>query len=249
MMGDEPQVGQFVQQAREHHARHRHAAFEGPAKHLPDLVLRLVFAGIVGAAGRARRVHPHRQLVLPGDALEHGEEIRVVERAGIHVGQHLDAARPELFHRPIHFLQRGGRIVHRQRGHEGRELVRPLAAHLGHAVVGHPREPGRHVGAAKQFRRGHGQRQHLLHLRPLVQHGHTGLDVPQHAQVAHALDHAGLLAVLLDKFQVGQRHDVVVDVDLGGLHCLSLVVVPPRACRSRPQRPIVNVAAPALVFC
>ena len=220
-MRDQTQLRQLVEQAREHHARHRHAALKGPAQHLPDFVFRFIFAGIVGARRRAHRVHPHRQMVLVGDALEHREEIGIVERPAVDAGEYLNAARAKRLDGTIHFRQCRRRIVHWQRCDKGGKLVGMLAAHLRHAVIRHPREPRRLIRPAQHLRGWHGQRQHLLHLGPLVEHRGPRVDVPQHAQSAHALDHAGLFAVLLHQLQIRRRHDMVVDIDLDRFHCVT----------------------------
>src|SRR5262249_22760769 len=87
--------------------------------------------------------------------------------------------------------------------------------HLRHAVVRHAREPGRAVRGTEELRRGQSEGEDLAHAGKLrTQHLDAVLDVPEHAQAAHALHHAGLLRVRLDELEICRRHDVVEDVDL-----------------------------------
>ena len=160
-------------------------------------------------------MHPDGQIVLPGDPLEDREELRFVERPAVDAGADLHAARFELSDRAIHFLERGGHVVHRQRGDEGGEFLRPFRDHLRHAVVGDARKLGRELGSADQLGRGQGEGQHLLHVgKFLIEHGNARLDVPEHAQAGHALDDPLILGMGLEHVEVSRRHDVIEDVDL-----------------------------------
>ena len=162
-------------------------------------------------------MHEYGQFVMPRDAFEHREELRLVHWPAIDAGADLDAARAEFFYGAVHFLQRSRHVVHGQRGDECGEFFRPLAHHLGHAIVGNARKFRRKFGAAERIGRGQGQRQHLPHIGEFfIQHGHPRLDVPEHAQAGHAFDNALILGVLLHQLQVGGGHDVVVDVDFHG---------------------------------
>ena len=213
-MRDDAKARELLEEGREHHARHGDARLERPSEHLPDLVFRFLLADVVGARAGPRRVHPDRHVVLRRRALEHREELRLVERAAVHAGADLHAARPELCDGAVHLLERRGNVVHGERGDECGEFLRPFRRHAGHAVVGDARELGRELGRAHQLGGGQRQRQHLLHVGEfLVQHPHPRLDVPEHAQVAHALEDALILQVLLHHVQVRHRHDVIEDVD------------------------------------
>ena len=214
MVRDDAQVREFLEEGREHHARHGDARLERPAEHLPDLVFRFLLADVVGARAGPRRVHPHRHAVLLRRALEHREELRLVERAAVHAGADLHAARAELCDGAVHLLERRGNVVHGERGDERGEFLRPLRRHARHAVVGDARKLGRELGSSHQLGGGQRQRQHLLHVGEFfIQHPHPRLDVPEQAQVAHALQDALVLQVLLHHFQVGHRHDVIENVD------------------------------------
>ena len=216
MVGDDAHIRQPVEQPREHDARHRHARFVRPSQHLPDLELGLLLVDVVGARRRPRGMHPDRKMVLARHALEHREEFRLVERAAVDAGENLHAARAELADCAIHLLQRRRHVVHGQGCDKRRELPRPARAHRRHVVVGDAGELGRKLRPADQLGPRQRERQHLLHLRPLLEHGDARLDVPQHAQAPHALDDARVLEVGLHHVEVARGHDVVEDIDFHG---------------------------------
>ena len=73
-------------------------------------------------------------------ALEHRLELRLIQGTAIDAGHNLYAACAQHIDGAIHFLQRGRHIVHRQRGHKARELLRPAFDHGGHFIVGDTRQ-------------------------------------------------------------------------------------------------------------
>ena len=170
---------------------------------------------VVGARRRARRVHPDRQVVRVRHALEHREELRLVERPPVDAGADLDAARAERSDRAVHLLERRGHVVHRQRGDEGRKFLRPFAAHLRHAVVGDARELGRSSGPPSSSGGGSDS------VSTCCTSGNFSSSIATRASMSHSmrrlvmrLTMPGVLRVLLHHLEVARRHDVVEDVDL-----------------------------------
>ena len=152
---------------------------------------------------------------MVGGTLEHRQELGIVERPAGDARADLDASCAEFADGAIHLFERRGDVVHRQRGDEGGKFLRPFPAHLRHAVVGNARELGREIRSAEELGGRQAEGQHLAHiLELLAQHRHARFNVPEHAQVRHALDDAGVLRVLLQHLEIPHRHHVVEDVDL-----------------------------------
>src|SRR3989441_7337809 len=218
MVSDDAQLRQPVEHAGEHEPRHEGAGLVGPAEQPPDLVLGLRLGRVVGELRGARRMPPDRQAVLVRHALEDREELRLVERPAVDVGEDLDALGAELADGAVHLLERGGDIVHRQRGDEGRELPGVLLHDLRHAVVRQPGELGGLLGTSQELDGRHRQGQDLLVLGEALHHAHALVQVPQHRNVHPALElrreRRVPLGDLLHPLEVRLRKDVRKDVEL-----------------------------------
>ena len=81
-----------------------------------------------------------------GHRRENRLEFRLIERLAGDVGVDQHAARAEILDRAPRFRDRAFDIGQAQRGGEGRETLRMLAAQLGHRVVGDAREVEADVG-------------------------------------------------------------------------------------------------------
>src|SRR5882762_6892325 len=188
MVSDDAQLRQLVEHAGEHEPRHEGAGLVGPAEQPPDLVLGLRLGRVIGELRGARRMHPYRQAVLVRHALENREELRLVERPAVDVGEDLDALRAELADGAVHLLERRRHVVHRQRGDEGRELPGVLPHDLRHAVVRQPRQLGGLLGTSEELDGRHRQGQDLLVLGEALHHAHALVEVPQHRDMHPALE-------------------------------------------------------------
>src|SRR2546427_1506371 len=122
MVSDDAQLRQPVEPAGEHEPRHEAAGLVGPAEHPPDLVLGLRLGRVIGEPRCAPLMHPDLQAVLVSHTPDDREELRLVEWPAVDVGEDLDAPGAELADGAVHLLERGGDVIHRQRGDEGREL-------------------------------------------------------------------------------------------------------------------------------
>src|SRR5881396_3193407 len=163
-------------------------------------------------------MHPDRQAVPVRHALEDREELRLVERPAVDVGDDLDAPGAELADGAVHLLERGGDVVHRQRGDEGRELPGVLLHDLRHAVVRQPGQLGGLLGASQKLDGRHRQGQDLPVLGEALHHAHALVQVPQHRNVHPALELRRERRVpcgdLLHPLEVRLRKDVRKNVEL-----------------------------------
>src|SRR5437879_576380 len=244
MGGDDAQLRQPVEHAGEHEPRHEGAGLVGPAEQPPDLVLGLRLGRVVGELRGARRMHPDRQAVLVRHALEDREELRLVERPAVDVGEDLDALGAELADGAVHLLERGGDVIHRQRGDEGRELPGVLLHDLGHAVVRQPGQLGGLLGTSQKLDGGHRQGQDLPVLGEALHHAHALVQVPQHRNVHPALElgreRRVPLGDLLHPLEVRLRKDVRKDVELQHYSSFTPAMAErsvPRAASARMLRP------------
>src|SRR3989475_4409140 len=133
-------------------------------------------------------MHPDRQAVLVRHALEDREDLRLVERPAVDVGEDLDALGAELADGAVHLLEGGRHVVHRQRGDKGGELLGVLPHDLGHAVVRQPGQLGGLRGISQELDGRHRQGQDLLVLGEALHHAHALVEVPQHRNVHPALE-------------------------------------------------------------
>ena len=76
-------------------------------------------------------MEPDRQVVFFYAALEDREELGIIERPAVDVGEDLDAFRAELADRIVHFRDGRGHVVQRQRGDERRKIFRMRRLSLG----------------------------------------------------------------------------------------------------------------------
>src|SRR6266436_6254335 len=244
MVSDDAQLRQPVEHAREHEPRHEGAGLVRPAEQPPDLVPGLRLGRVIGELRGARRMHPDRQAVPVRHALEDREELRLVERPAVDVGEDLDALRAELADGAVHLLERGRHVVHRQRGDEGRELPGVLSHDLSHAVVRQPRQLGGLLGVSQELDGRHRQGQDLLVLGEALHHAHALVEVPQHRDMHPALElrreRRVPLGDLLHPLEVRLRKDVRKNVEFQHYSSFTPAMVESslqRAASSRMLRP------------
>src|SRR3989475_1060269 len=162
-------------------------------------------------------MHPDRQAYLVHHALEDGDELGLVERPAVTVGEDPAAPGAELADGAVHLLERGGDIVHRQRGDEGRDLPGVFPHDLRHAVVRQPGELGGLLGTSQELDGRHRQGQDLLVLGEALHHAHALVQVPQHRNVHPALElrreRRVPLGDLLHPLEVRLRKDVGENVE------------------------------------
>ena len=157
-------------------------------------------------------MHPDRQVVR-GHAGEDRPELGRAQRLAGDVGEDLDAARAEAFHRAVDLGERGLDVVHRQRRDERREAVGVPAAKLGQRVVGEPRELRRLVGGRDQLERRIGEREHLLQPVELVEQGEPRIDVPQRLEPRERGDGDMTRNDLGQAVEIRLGHEMIEDVD------------------------------------
>ena len=137
-------------------------------------------------------MHPDRQVVLLRHALEDREELGLVERPAVDVGEDLDALarRARRWRGPSPPATPATLFIGSEATKHGKQ-VRVLRDDLGHAVVGEARELGGLSGAAEELDRRHRERQHLLVARAALHHLDALVQVPEHRDVHPALELRG----------------------------------------------------------
>ena len=120
---------------------------------------------------------------------------------------------PSVLHRAVDLGERGLDIVHRQRGDEGREAVRMLAAEGGQLVIGDARELRRAIGRRDQLERRIGKRNDLLQVVEFVERGEPRLDVPQRLEPRKGGDRHVPGNKVGQAVEIRLWHEVIEDVD------------------------------------
>ena len=195
-------------------APHRDRRLVRPAERPPHVELRARLARVVGEGGRARRMHPDRQIAL-GHSIEDRAVLRRVERPPRDVRVDLDTGRAEVVDRAVDLANRGVGIVHRQRGDEPGKALGVSGDDLGHPVVGQLGQLGAHGRAAGDLDRRVRQGQHLHVALVAVHDPQAQLDVDQDRDPRHPLleRHPGGRD-LQHPVEVPAGHDVGKDIDL-----------------------------------
>jgi hypothetical protein len=218
MMGDDVEILIAVEQAAEDDARHRDRRLVRPAETPPHLVTRFRFAGVIAHVGRARRMHPDRQIMA-----RHGGEDRLklgqIKRLASDVGENLDAARAKLRHRAVDFDKRAVNVQHRDGCCERREAIWMLRAQFRHAIVADAGEARGILRPAHIFERWVGQRDHLTIVRPRPVHEtEAHIEIMDRLHRVHARADVAQLRRGLRQFgEETLRHDVGVNIDHGAL--------------------------------
>src|SRR6266850_1132901 len=259
MVRDDLQLRQLLEHLREHQARHERAGLVRPAEEPVDLVLRLLFARIIGELRGARRMHPDRQVVLLRHALENGKELGLVHRPFVHFDEDMNAFRAEHPLRAVLLLEADFSSVHGQQGDEGGKKRRVRLHDLGHAVVREARQRRTLVLIGQEFDRRQRQRQHLLVTRPALHHLDALFQIPEHRDVQPALDVRGERRLrrgdLLHALEEGGWKDVRKDVQLrlGSLHSsftpAMVASSRQRAASARITRPKASPASGSVTSC
>src|SRR5438046_3900519 len=194
-------------------------------------------------------MHPDRQAVPVRHALEDREELRLVERPAVDVGEDLDAPGAEVADARVHILERGSDVIHRQRGDEGRELPGVLLHDLSHAVVRQPGQLGGLLGTSQELDGRHRQSQDLLVLGEALHHAHALVQVPQHRDVHPALElrreRRVPLGDLLHPLEVRLRKDVRKDVELQLYSSFAPAMVVSSLQRAASARMLLPKASPS----
>ncbi len=178
VMGDDLEIGQFIENARIDQPRHGRGGLVGPSEAEPDLGLGGLLAGVIRKVRAAHRMHEDRQVVLD-HAAEDRPEFGQRERLARDIGEDLDAACAELIHGAIDLGERRVDIVQRQRRNEGREAVGMRVADLRQRIVREPRQCRGLIRPRNQLERRIGEREHLLEAVEAIEQRQTGVDIAE----------------------------------------------------------------------
>ena len=176
--------------------------------------LRTLLALVVGGSARPEGVHPDRQLVLDRHGLEDREELGVVERPPIHVGEDLHAARAEFVDGPVHLLAArparcSSAATRRTPGTGPASACRSQPCRRSR-----PARTRRLLRAAKHLRCRGTQGQHLHDIGKLLhEHLRPRFQVPQHTAGQPSLRRYRHPSNGFYQLEIRRRQHVVVDVD------------------------------------
>lgn len=149
-------------------------------------------------------------------ALEQRQKLRRIERLAVDVGEHLDAAKPELTDRALHLAERGLDVAHGQAGTRGHKTLRVLRHELRHLVIRDPRGLDGIAWSRDAFDVRSGLGKNLHDLWVLVHHPEPRLEIGEswiRAPVLRILGSDSRTCPCVALAEVSRSQDVREDVD------------------------------------